>query len=121
MERKEYREFANVVAAFNFRDLQTFVTIGLVLEAQGRTIEELIDYVQTKQARDLYHHNTLAARAMSEGPCQESKATRPCPKCETHMMLFSVNTNRCGSDRVKGGFTRQWICPNEECNEEEFE
>jgi hypothetical protein len=111
------REFSKLLSVFNFRDLQNFITILLVLEHNNRTIEDLIEYVDYVILSGKKSHTGIHHIALREENSIDSTKTRSCDRCDVKMLMYSVNTTRC--NQVGSDLKTQWVCPN--CEYEYFE
>jgi hypothetical protein len=103
MKPEEIKEFEYITAAFAFRDLQTFVTILLVLDANKKSVNDLEEYVLARREHDMRRQ---AVR---------TKKMLPCPKCsKVSVMKFPVNCTSC--TQVGGDYKFQLSCQNPECD-----
>lgn len=111
----DFKEMESILSVFKFADLQTFVTILIVLDRNDKEIKDLIEFVDEAKRR------VLPSTLFREGACGDritkQKLQHPCPKCDIQMRMFRVNT--CSANQIGGGYKIQWICPK--CDEEEFE
>ena len=103
MEKNEFTEMMNLLAAFRHRDVQTFVTMSDHLKLNNKTLEDVRRYKdawpELRSADIVDPHNEVM-----------------CVKCKEPMDVFSVNT--VPRNQVGGDYDLQYICHT--CGEEVF-
>jgi len=86
----------HLISAFRMRDLQNLITIYLWLQTNGKSVEDLKDYltkvrVDREEARQKY---------IEKREEWEEKAKK-CPECSFPMFIEALSENEC-----------HWTCPN---------
>jgi len=83
---------------FSFGKWQEFVTQYEYLIIHGKSIDDVIEYVEQKK---------LSNQA------QEYTVTRKCKECDSPMMLYPVNTG--DGDKTGDNSKTVWVCTNKYC------
>ena len=98
-----------LTAAHSGKVLQEMKNLYLHLKDEGRTMDEFLEYMNNVD----FHR-----RQQEENARKTLVKMDKCPECGAYMYLYPVNNT--SRTQVGGDWKSQWICPNPNCNHEEF-